>query len=293
MKYTIILLPLAFTTLFFIGCDENKEIKNSVVINEVERTITKKDTSFGCKDKGHNSVGECSENKDSAKFILSTLAKESQSEEETNISSIKENLNKSLEEITQQEKQKSKLKENLIALVDAANQNRRKDLQSFISNIETEDVSKSGIASPDKILSIKEELNSLIKLEESPVSRPKEVKERLESLISNINESKKNLLKTKETLQNLVNKVETTDSSSVKKFATAIIEDVSNNKISIIEENKNYFIIKVQEGDNLSILAKRYYNNTDKYKLIYEANKDKINSKYEIYPGSKLLIPKI
>ncbi|HHB94840.1 MAG TPA: LysM peptidoglycan-binding domain-containing protein, partial [Campylobacterales bacterium] len=77
------------------------------------------------------------------------------------------------------------------------------------------------------------------------------------------------------------------------KFANAIIQDVSNKKVSIIEENTNFLIIKVNNGDNLSILAQRYYNDRSKYKIIYEANKDKINSKYEIYPGSKLLIPKI
>jgi hypothetical protein len=296
MKNFLLLLPLSCVALFLIGCEEDTQVENNknnsnVVINQIEKSITKKDTSLGCTD--NKTKEECSEESDSTQFILNTLSKESSRKERENIASIKENLNRSLKKISKEEQKTEVLKESLVAFVNSTNKNRGKDLENFINKIGKDDKKKElGASNSNRIALIKDELSNLMLLEE-PTVKSKEIKKRLENLMSDITTSKRTLSQTKTTLQNLVDKVERTGTKSDKKFANAIIKDVSSNKISILEENENYFIITVQEGDNLSILAKRYYSNTDKFKLIYEANKDKINSKYEIYPGSKLLIPKI
>jgi hypothetical protein len=307
-----LLLPLTLiplTTLiaiFFIACGDNQEDNSngnsSITINKIEKTITKKQTNLGCGDKEHNSSQECrEEDENSAQFILNTLAKDLDSNNKDNITTIKKNLTLSLKEITKEESKQDKLRNSLVALVNKVNSSKGgkgKDLQNFVRNIndsefENEDEKKLGTPHTNKIASIRDELTNLVELEDDLEIKPKEVKKRLESLIANVTESKNNLFKTQKTLTKLVKEAEEKDTPSAKKFANAIIKDVSDKKISIIEENDKFFIIRVKSGDNLSILAQRYYNNRNKYKLIYEANRDKINSKYEIYPGSKLLIPKI
>jgi len=289
------LLPLTIIALFIEGCEDTKIKKNvshdMVVINEIEKNITQKNTSLGCNNKEDKNSQNCTEN-NSAKFILSTLAKESENTMEKNTLTIKENLSKSLEEINKQEQNKKQLKEELIAFVEATNQHRGKDIENFINEINKEENEKQRISSLTDISSIKEGLNNLLELNGSNV-KAKEVKKRLENLILDITVSKKNLSETKTILQEMVSDVEENGTQSSKKFVTALIEDVSDNKINIIQENKDFIIVKVQDGDNLSSLAQRYYNNTKNFRLIYEANKDKINSDYEIYPGSELLIPKI
>ncbi|MCK4442327.1 MAG: LysM peptidoglycan-binding domain-containing protein [Sulfurovaceae bacterium] len=304
MKYPS-LLSLSLTAIFFIGCGDNKEENNnqnsSIMINNIEKSITKKQTNFGCNDKEDNGSKECKQKEESsAQFILNTLAKESSSNDKNDIKTIKKNLNSSLEEITEEEKKEDKLKNSLISLVDKVNsskENKEKYLQNFIKKIddkefENEDEKKLGTPNSNQITLIKNKLINLVKSDDLSIN-PKEVKKKLRKLISDVTESENSLYQTKKSLKNLIKKVEKNNTKSSKKFADAIIKDVSNKKISILEENDKFFIIRVKSGDNLSILAKRYYNNKNKYKIIYEANKDKINSKYEIYPGSKLLIPKI
>ena len=304
MKYPS-LLSLSLTAIFFIGCGDNKEENNnqnsSIMINNIEKSITKKQTNFGCNDKEDNGSKECKQKEESsAQFILNTLAKESSSNDKNDIKTIKKNLNSSLEEITEEEKKEDKLKNSLISLVDKVNsskENKEKYLQNFIKKIddkefENEDEKKLGTPNSNQITLIKNKLINLVKSDDLSIN-PKEVKKKLRKLISDVTESENSLYQTKKSLKNLIKKVEKNNTKSSKKFADAIIKDVPNKKISILEENDKFFIIRVKSGDNLSILAKRYYNNKNKYKIIYEANKDKINSKYEIYPGSKLLIPKI
>ena len=301
MKYHL-LIPLTLTTILFIGCEksqeENKNKNSSIEINKIEQNITNKETNFGCQDKKNSESEECTEEEmDSAKFILSTLKKDLNSQEETNIGSIKERLNVSLKEIGEEENKKSKLKDSLEALVNELNENKKKNLENFVNQIDDYEFKSVGenrldTSSNNKISTIKDELKTLIEIEDTRVN-PKVVKNKLETLIANVTESKKDLDQTEKSLKNLVKEAEERDTPSVKKFASAIIEDVSSKKISIIEENEQYLIIKVQQGENLSLLAEKYYNNASKYKLIYEANKDKISSTYEIYPGAELLIPKI
>jgi len=301
MKYYL-LIPLTLTTIFFISCqknqEENKNKNSSITINKIEQNITNKETNLGC-ESNHSLSKECTqEEMDSAKFILNTIKKDIETSENNDIDLIKENLSISLKEIEKEKNKKNKLKDNLEALVNELNGNKKKDLKNFVNQIndsEFKNVKESRLDSSSKntISNIKSELKNLIEIEDTKV-KPKVVKKRLETLIADVTESKKNLEQTKNSLENLIKEVGNENaSSSVKKFTTAIIEDVSNKKISILEENEQYFTIKVQQGENLSLLAKRYYNDENKYKLIYEANKDKIGSEYEIYPNTELLIPKI
>jgi len=298
----ILLIAIA---LLIIGCNEDNNQKNSsITINKIEKKITNQETKLGCSHEEDNSSEECTEegitdNNDAAQFILSTLErdldKSQDKSEESNIVSIKENLSNSLEEMTKEENKKSELKDSLIALVNEVNdinkstESTGKKLRSFVDNL---DDTELGVSNQKRIASIRGKLSNLVDIKDSEI-KPKEVKSGLENLIADVVESENSLIQTQKSLINLVEDVEKKNTPSVKKFADAIIEDVSSKRISIIDENENFFIIKVQQGDNLSILAKRYYNNRNKFKLIYEANRDKINSRYEIYPNSRLLIPKI
>ncbi len=285
-------IPLTVISILFIGCgDSNK----SVAINHIEKSINKKITTVGCGKNGDNSSDkECNQNEASAEFILNTLAKEQEVEKNSeNIGDIKKNLHSSLEVIAEEADKKSKLKDSLIALVDevsSSNEIKKKKLEDFINSIDREKYNQ--IKDLKKISLIKNELNNLVDLDSKDL-KSKDVKKKLESLIEDVTESKKSLSQTQKSLKNLVENAEKKNTLSAKKFANAIIKDVKDKKIAILEENKKSFIIKVQQGDNLSILAKRYYNDKTKYRLIYEANRDKINSKYEIFPNTKLVIPKI
>jgi len=294
MKLLFISITVA---LLFTGCskeDNNQKENSTITINKIEKKITNKETNLGCEHKDINASleDECREESNSAQFILSTLEKDLNSKEEHNISSIKHNLNISLEQITEEEGKKSRLKESLIALVnevDESQDTKRKKLKSFVDNL---DDGEMGVSNQKKIASIKNRLMDLVDLKDSKV-KSKEVKEKLENLISDVMESEKSLIQTQQSLKNLVESAEKENSSSAKQFAHAMIKDLSTKKITIVKESKDFFTIKVQQGDNLSILAKRYYNDTNKFKIIYEANRDKINEKYEIFPNSELLIPKI
>ena len=288
-------ISLVVISILFIGCggDDNNK---SVAINSIEKSIKKKTTTVGCKKGASNRV--CSQKnhyyhppQDSAEFILNVLAREKESKKATkDIRDIKRDLNSSLEIISIEEKKKSKLEESLISLVDKVDKSKnikKKRLEDFINSIDREQDSSLG-----RISIIKEKLNNLVKLN-GRESKLKNIKKELENLIEDVTESQKSLSQTEKSIKKLVERAEKENSSSVNRFANAIIRDIKDKKIAIIEENSKYFIIRVQKGDNLSILAKRYYNDKKKYRLIYEANRDKINSDYEIFPNTKLVIPKI
>ena len=301
MKYQL-LMPLSFITiLLFTGCEKSEEEHDSnnspIVINQIEQNITNKETSLGCQNKNDNDSKECTEEEvDSTNFILRTLKRDLENQKESNIGTIRERLTISLKEIGEEANEKSTLKENLEALVNELSENKKKSLEDFVNHIDefkrVDENILNTYSNDKKISTIKDELKTLISKEDSKV-KSKVVKKRLERLIADATQSKKDLAQTEKSLEQLVKEVEDRNLPSVTKFANAIIEDVSSKKISIVKEDNEYLIIKVKEGDNLSLLAKRYYNNARKYKLIYEANKDKISSDYEIYPGSELFIPKI
>ena len=280
-----IYLSLIVISILSIGCgDSNK----TVAINNIEKSINKEATTVGCgKNRDNSRDKECTQTqtRDSAEFILNVLAKENESKKESeDIGEIKRGLNSSLEIISKEEHKQSRLKDSLIALVnevDNSKEVKKRRLENFINSIDN-----------NRISLIKDELNSLVESGSRDL-KSKDIKRELESLITDVTESTKSLVQTQKSLKRLVENAEKKDSKSIRKFTNAIIRDVKDKKIAIIEENDKYFIIKVQKGDNLSILAKRYYNDKKKYRLIYEANRDKINSKYEIFPNTTLVIPKI
>jgi len=303
MRYYL-LIPLTLIPILFMGCEksqennQNKNENSSITINKIEQNITNKESNLGCQNRDNNTLEECTQEEiDSAKFILDTLKQDLNTPKETPIGSIKERLSSSLKKIGEEEDKKSKLKESLEDLVNELSENKKKNLENFVNQIDdyaltSEEKNGLNTSSKKKISTIKDELKNLIAIEDTRV-KPKVVKKRLETLIADVTESKKDLGQTEKSLKKLVKEAEERDTPSVTKFASAIIEDVSSKKISIVKEDNQYFIVKVKDGDNLSSLAKRYYNDASKYKLIYEANKDKISSEYEIYPGSELFIPKI
>jgi len=255
MRYFTILF-LTFIVLFFIACEnsENEKEEDIVSINEIEETITSNNTSVGCDD--DKNVTGCEE-KNVAEVILKILEKDSE-----------------------KEKNEKELKEELISFVDSVNINKRKVLEEYVSEFDNKNIKK-----------VKSKLTELVELEHRVKS--KDVKKKLEGLISEISTSKENSKEIKKTLNQLVNTIDEQSNVSSEKFTNALVEDLSQKNMTLIDENDDYFIVKVQEGENLSILAERYYNDNKKYKLIYEANKDKINSKYEIRTGSTLMIPKL
>ncbi len=292
MRKEIYYISLISISIFFIGCGDNDK---TVAINNIEKSINKKSTTVGCGKNGNNSSnGECNQNRDSAEFILNVLAKDKELKDNNRYVDGGIERNSLLDNTTKEIHKKSKLKEGLIELVDKVDNSKdvkKKKLEDFINSID-EVETNDNVEDFKKISVIKEELNNLVELGSRDL-KSKDIKKELESLIKDVTESKKSLIDTQKSLIELVKSAEKKNTISAKKFASAIIKDVKNKKIAIVEENDKYFVIKVQKGDNLSILAKRYYNDKKKYRLIYEANRDKINSNYEIFPNTKLIIPKI
>jgi hypothetical protein len=295
-------ISITLSLILSTGCQEKEEEQKDeekrppIVINQIEKKITNQKSSLGCKQKKRHGIveEECTQKRqDSAQFILTILEKDlnyTQSNQVTG--SIRDNLNHSLKKIEKEKSQKDELKNNLIALIkeaDSPDASKRTKLKDFINTLDDAEV---GISNRKKINSIKNKLENLVELKESEI-KPQEVKTRLKKLLSNVIESENTLIQTQQSLKTLVENVEKEKNKSAKKFANALLEDVSRKKITILNESDDFFTIKVQEGDNLSILAKRYYNDSNKFKIIYNANRDKISENYEIYPNSELLIPKI
>lgn len=312
-------------SICFLGC-ENKSSEQTVQervepikINKIEENITQKISEVGCK-KDKNETGECREDEqDAAKFILETLSKErerfssvSPTKQPTQKTpSLRERLKLSLAQIEKEETHKRDIKDGLIALVSRAETSqhiKREELESFIQNIQNQENEKH--VNRDKLQNfidtvqneeeetraislVKKELNSFVEEATSSRIKTEEVKERLENLIENVTTSTNSLEVTEETLKKLVANAEESNSPSATKFVTAIMEDVSTQRISILDDNQSYLTIRVENGDTLSVLAQRYYNDAGKYKLIYDANKDKIGKNYLIYPSTTLVIPKL
>lgn len=274
MKFYLIFIIITL----IIGCEKrDKEEGNSFIINKIENNITSKESSIGCEKNNE----ECEEELDSINFILSTLEKKSTIEDkESNMTLIKERLNLSIDEIVKDRREKNSIKDELESLVNELSENRKEKLENFLHEIDNGQIS-----------SIKENLTLLI--EEEDKVKPKEIKDRLKSLISDVTDSTDSLSETEKSIKNLVKDIDNADNPSVKKFTNAITTDISNKKIKILKETDDSFVVEVEEGDNLSSLANRYYNDSSKYMLIYEANIDKIGKNYEIYQNSKLVIPKI
>jgi len=263
-------------SIIFLGCENtnSKEIETKsdsrVEINKIEKNITHKSSSIGCKDK---TTKECTQKReiDSANFILNALNVEAKK------SKIKSGLDKLAENSSKED-----IKEKISKIVeDADNQ--------------IEDIHEKKIATPPSIAKdvkvIKKSLEELVE-STNPSNRIK-IKKEIEKLVEK-SVDKKNINKTKKTLEHLVEEIEKDKKNKkLKNMTEALIDDIATKRVDIVKETKKYFIIKVKKGDSLSLLAQRYYKDSKKYKLIYEANRDKIGSNFEIFPGTELKIPKI
>lgn len=286
-KITLCLLPISM--LLLSGCqNDTDDNSSSIKINQIEKNLTNAKTNIGCQEKEKNKSNqeECT---DSTSFILNVLKEDSKTELK-NIDLIRNEVETSIEKISKEEEKQENIKNSLISFVNKFSPNKKEDLRKFIA----ETIGEENSVNSKELRLIKNGLKTLVKQEETQQVSPKEVKEKLNKFIQNIGESNKELTQTKITLNQLMDDiVEEDKNNSRKQFVSAMIQDVVDNNLMVIKETDEHYIVKVQKGESLSLLAKRYYHDTRKYKIIYEANKDKINSNYEIFPGTKLLIPKL
>lgn len=84
------------------------------------------------------------------------------------------------------------------------------------------------------------------------------------------------------------------DASQEDKAKAALIagnvEGISEVVFEGLEEEEYY---EIQSGDNLSTVSKKFYGNPNHYNAIFKANKEVIKDMDLIYPGQKILIPKL
>jgi len=71
------------------------------------------------------------------------------------------------------------------------------------------------------------------------------------------------------------------------------VEKVNDEGLTAVEPVEASEFYTVQPGDSLSKIAKHYYGDAMKYPEIFKANQEVIKDPNLIYPGQKLLIPKI
>jgi LysM repeat protein len=263
-------LSLIVFTLLVVGCN-GESSENRVEINRVEKHITNSNSSIGCKGKSQR---ECSEHKsiDSADYILKSLSQQ----ESVSKSGIKDGLEDLVEK-----RDRVDVKKNLTKLVENAPKN-------------IEDEHEKKIATPPRIEKdvrlIKSSLEELVN--SSDHKKALKIKKEIDKLVEKSVE-KKDVKKTKETLEHLVDEIEHEKSKERRREIKSLIGDIATKRVNLIEESDKYFIMEVRKGDTLGGIAKRYYGDGSKFRLIYEANKDKIGKNYEIYPKTKLKIPKI
>ena len=314
IKSMIRVIPIGFA-LIFISCgdSQNEKIDDTQKSSEEQKIIQTMplEKEIGCGEnqtKGSNE--ECSEEEQGAsRFILEVLSQEKNSLDSTVVKKdegqLRRKLNTLLEDIEESETKNSdihKQLENLVTQADTISLNQldtvKEDLENFIDsineiNFENDEEKALGRVDSDSLVNIKDELELLVTGSFTSKDKRKEIVSRLELLVEGNLESKKSLKQTRETLITLVDLAEKKGIDSSKKFATSVIEDVSNKKIKILEAEEEYIRIEVKKGDSLSGLAQRYYGDGSKHSLIYEVNRDKIGNDKKIYPGIKLIIPKI
>ncbi len=66
---------------------------------------------------------------------------------------------------------------------------------------------------------------------------------------------------------------------------------VNNREVEEKETDQNYY--EVKSGDTLSAIALAVYGDASKYPEIFEANKPMLSDPDKIYPGQKLVLPKL
>ncbi len=306
IQRTILSLGIA---LMLLGCGgEDKEERHQAIAEKTKKALGDTGDESGCNGDSAKESKECSEeDSSSSSFILNAL--EDNDSQKGDDSALRNQLNtlivdmekkgsdskNNLESLVTQvgdllEKDSNKVAEGLENLVDSYDKQEnpnsvRDELVNLVEGVENSKLKREEVE--DKLLSLVGEVES------KKINR-EEVEEKLLALVGSSSEKeKKSLEQTQLSLESLVSSAEQKGTKEAKRLASSIINDVSKNKIKILRTEDTFVEIQVKSGDSLSSLAKKYYGDATKYKMIYEANKDKIGSKNTIYPGIKLIIPKI
>jgi len=304
MQNRIISLGIA---IMLLGCGGDKEETHQSITEKTKEALGDNSTESGCDGDKANENEECSEDSSSSSFILNALTKESNESNQTqnDDSSLRGQLNTLLEDISQEENSTQNNLESLVTQVgELIENNSSKVAEGLESLVETYDKQENSKSVKDELQSlvdgvensklnredIESKLLSLVGSVEDKKLKREEVEAQLLSLVGDATKNRKN---TKESLESLVSSAEQEGTTTAKRLASSIIDDVAKKKIKILKTEDDFVVIQVQSGDSLSALAKKYYGDATKYKLILEANRDKIGNKNTIYPGITLVIPKL
>ena len=99
--------------------------------------------------------------------------------------------------------------------------------------------------------------------------------------------------KIKEILTKLGGLAQKEGTDSACKFCSAILKDVTVNKVEVLDMAQDWIQIRIKKGNTLSHFAKNYYGKASAYPLIYEANKDTLGKDFKTYEGHVLTIPRV
>ena len=103
---------------------------------------------------------------------------------------------------------------------------------------------------------------------------------------------KKSATKVTEVLQSLGELAVKEGTDSACKFCSAILKDVTVNKVEVVSMAQDWVELRIKKGDTLSSFAKHYYGDANAYKLISNFNHNHIKHNH-IYRGNLITIPRI
>ena len=302
----ILFLGLAVAIL---GCGAEKEQNSEISVNQNREEIVANNSTIGCNSEESKELEECTQN-NSASLILEKLAEEDNSSKEI-VDKVEEKetplrgqLNTLLDDMSEDES-----KDNLESLVAKVNEIIENDSDSVAKDIEN--IVNSSYINDSSSKSIRDELIGFVDSIEGSKLNREEIESKLLSLVSGIESSKikreeveseilllvgdaeNSKKETRKNLESLVNSAEEDGTDESIRLASSIINDVATKKIKILRAEDKFIEIEVKAGDSLSALATKYYGDARKYKIIVEANLNKLKNKNDIYPGTKLIIPKL
>ena len=76
-------------------------------------------------------------------------------------------------------------------------------------------------------------------------------------------------------------------------FCSAILKDVTVNKVEVIDMSQDWIKLRIKKGNTLSNFANSYYGNANSYQRILDVNGDQIDGNEVIYEGKTLTLPRI
>lgn len=75
-------------------------------------------------------------------------------------------------------------------------------------------------------------------------------------------------------------------------FCSAILKDVTVNKVEVIDMSQDWIKLRIKKGNTLSYFANSYYGDANSYQRILDTNKNEISNDM-IYEGKTLTLPRI